>query len=41
MAYTPGSEGVWLWIGTLGMFLGMIYFIARGWGETNARRQKF
>jgi bacteriorhodopsin len=41
MAYTPGSEQVWLWIGTVGMFLGMVYFIARGWGETNARRQKF
>jgi bacteriorhodopsin len=23
------------------MFLGMLYFIARGWGETNERRQKF
>ena len=38
---TPGSEGIWLWIGTLGMFLGMIYFIARGWGETDRRRQEF
>jgi bacteriorhodopsin len=37
----PGSEGIWLWIGTLGMFLGMLYFIARGWGETNRRRQEF
>ncbi|MFB6252553.1 MAG: bacteriorhodopsin [Halobellus sp.] len=37
----PGSEGIWLWIGTLGMFLGMLYFIARGWGETNERRQEF
>jgi bacteriorhodopsin len=23
------------------MFLGMLYFIARGWGETDSRRQKF
>ena len=37
----PGSEGIWLWIGTLGMFLGMLYFIARGWGESNRRRQEF
>ncbi|WP_081927063.1 bacteriorhodopsin [Halobellus rufus] len=37
----PGSEGIWLWIGTLGMFLGMLYFIARGWGETDRRRQEF
>jgi len=37
----PGSEGIWLWIGTLGMFLGMLYFIARGWGETDERRQEF
>ncbi|MGQ3328487.1 MULTISPECIES: bacteriorhodopsin [Halorubrum] len=37
----PGSEGIWLWIGTLGMLLGMVYFIARGWGETDRRRQEF
>ena len=37
----PGSEGIWLWLGTAGMFLGMVYFIARGWGETDSRRQKF
>ncbi|RAW44188.1 rhodopsin [Halorubrum sp. 48-1-W] len=41
MTAQPGTEGVWLWIGTLGMFLGMLYFIARGWGETNRRRQEF
>ncbi|MFB6311421.1 MAG: bacteriorhodopsin [Salinirussus sp.] len=41
MVYTPGSEQIWLWIGTAGMFLGMLYFIARGWGETDSRRQKF
>ena len=37
----PGTEQLWLWIGTLGMFLGMLYFIARGWGETDRRRQEF
>jgi len=37
----PGSEAIWLWIGTAGMFLGMLYFIARGWGEKDSRRQKF
>ena len=37
----PGSEGIWLWLGTAGMFLGMLYFIGRGWGETDDRRQKF
>ncbi len=41
MMAQPGSEGIWLWIGTLGMFLGMLYFIARGWGETDRRRQEF
>ena len=38
---TPGGESIWLWIGTLGMFVGMLYFIARGWGETDERRQEF
>jgi bacteriorhodopsin len=37
----PGSESLWLWLGTAGMFLGMVYFIARGWGIENERRQKF
>ena len=31
----------WLWIGTAGMFLGMLYFISKGWGESNERRQEF
>ena len=38
---SPGSEQLWLWLGTAGMLLGMLYFIARGWGETNRRRQEF
>jgi bacteriorhodopsin len=37
----PGSEQIWLWVGTLGMLLGMAYFVARGWGETDRRRQEF
>ncbi|MFT4884442.1 MAG: bacteriorhodopsin [Natronomonas sp.] len=37
----PASEAIWLWIGTAGMFLGMLYFIARGWGEEDRRRQEF
>jgi bacteriorhodopsin len=38
---TPGSESIWLWLGTVGMLVGMLYFIARGWGETDERRQEF
>jgi bacteriorhodopsin len=37
----PGSEQIWLWLGTAGMFLGMLYFIARGWSVDDSRRQKF
>jgi bacteriorhodopsin len=37
----PGSEAIWLWIGTIGMFLGMLYFIARGWGVKDRERQEF
>ncbi|PSP94021.1 rhodopsin [Halobacteriales archaeon QS_4_62_28] len=40
-AYAPAGESIFLWVGTAGMFLGMLYFIARGWSVTNARRQKF
>ncbi len=36
-----GSETAWLWIGTAGMFLGMLYFIARGYNVQDKRRQKF
>lgn len=38
---TPGDEVTWLWLGTVGMFLGMVYFIARGWNVTDPRQQKF
>ena len=37
----PGSESIWLWLGTLGMFLGMLYFIGRGWGVQDEDRQEF
>jgi len=40
-AYAPGGEGIFLWVGTAGMFLGMLYFIARGWSVESQRRQKF
>jgi bacteriorhodopsin len=38
---TPGSESIWLWIGTIGMTLGMLAFIARGWGVTDEEQQRF
>jgi bacteriorhodopsin len=37
----PGSESVWLWIGTAGILLGMLYFIVTGWGEDDEKRQEF
>jgi len=37
----PGSESVWLWIGTVGMLLGMLYFIAKGRSETDEQMQEF
>jgi bacteriorhodopsin len=33
-----GSESLWLWLGTLGMFLGMLAFIGMGWNETDERK---
>lgn len=30
-----------LWVGTAGMFIGMLYFITKGWGEKNERMQEF
>lgn len=41
VGYTPGDEALFLWVGTAGMFLGMLYFIAKGWGVTEARQKKF
>lgn len=39
--HQPGSEGIFLWIGTAGMLLGMLYFIASGWNVTDQRMKKF
>jgi len=38
---TPGTESIWLWVGTVGMLLGMLYFIARGWSAEGRRLQEF
>ena len=38
---TPGSESIWLWLGTAGMTLGTLYFVARGWGVEDAEQQRF
>jgi bacteriorhodopsin len=38
---TSGPVEPSLWVGTAGMFLGMLYFIAKGWGERNERMQEF
>ena len=37
----PGAESVWLWIGTLGMTLGMLYFIGSGWGVRDPEQEQF
>jgi bacteriorhodopsin len=34
-------EAIWLALGTVLMLLGMIYFIARGWGVTDPKQQEF
>jgi bacteriorhodopsin len=38
---TPGSESIWLWLGTAGMTLGTLYFVARGWGVEDQEQQRF
>jgi bacteriorhodopsin len=38
---TPGNEATWLWLGTAGMTLGTLYFIARGWGVEDEEQQRF
>ncbi|SFF82085.1 bacteriorhodopsin [Halopelagius inordinatus] len=38
---TPGSESIWLWLGTAGMTLGTLFFIARGWGVKDEKEQRF
>jgi bacteriorhodopsin len=39
--HTPGDEAIFLWVGTAGMFLGMLYFIATGWNVADRRMKKF
>jgi bacteriorhodopsin len=41
VADAPGLVEPALWLGTAGMFLGMLAFIAMGWGEQNERLQEF
>jgi bacteriorhodopsin len=37
----PGSEQLWLWIGTIGMLLGTLFFVAKGWNVEDEKRQEF
>ena len=37
----PGTEGIWLWIGTALMALGALAFMAMGWREDDPERQAF
>ncbi|MFB6126822.1 MAG: bacteriorhodopsin [Halolamina sp.] len=37
----PGSESIWLWLGTAGMLLGTLFFVAKGWGEEDENWQEF
>ncbi|WP_136716467.1 bacteriorhodopsin [Halorientalis salina] len=37
----PGTESVWLWIGTALMALGALAFIGMGWREDDPERQAF
>jgi bacteriorhodopsin len=37
----PGAESIWLWIGTIGMTLGTLAFIARGWSVRDPEQQRF
>ena len=37
----PGLESWALWIGTIGMTLGTLYFIAQGWSESDPERQEY
>ncbi len=37
----PIREQIWLWTGTTGMLLGMLYFIVLEWSVKNNHRQKF
>ena len=37
----PGPESIWLWIGTIGMTLGTLVFIGRGWSVKDPEQQRF
>ncbi|MFB6118052.1 bacteriorhodopsin [Halosegnis sp.] len=35
------GEGIWLALGTIGMLLGMVYFISKGWGVTDPEEKEY
>jgi bacteriorhodopsin len=37
----PGLESISLWIGTIGMTLGTLYFIAQGWSAHDPEQQEY
>ncbi|APW97592.1 rhodopsin [Halobiforma lacisalsi AJ5] len=41
MTTAVGPESLWLWIGTIGMTLGTLYFVGRGRGVRDAKMQEF
>lgn len=41
MATPVGPESLWLWIGTIGMTLGTLYFIGQGRGVRDPKMQEF
>ncbi|WP_081704365.1 MULTISPECIES: bacteriorhodopsin [Natrinema] len=41
MAATVGPESIWLWIGTIGMTIGTLYFVGRGRGVRDRKMQEF
>jgi bacteriorhodopsin len=38
---SPGLESIALWIGTIGMTLGTLYFIGQGWSVRDPEQQEF
>src|SRR6056297_28827 len=38
---TPGAESLWLWIGTIGMTIGTLYFVGHGRGVRDPEMQQF
>ena len=41
MAIGVEGEGIWLALGTIGMLVGMVYFLAKGWDVTDPREKEF